>query len=554
MLPFHSKVITSRDTTYNPRGRWRGGRPYYHRNRSNYRNNLIQTVGIFSEGVQYPPPNKINYHNNTAATIEILSEDVRKPSMNKANRAAERGHRNKVLRTVEIQAEDRQQSPPNEVVQPVQAPARRDSPPVAAEPEANAELEQDADSDVEIIEQRTEIYQISDDDDSDVDETAAEDNADQRVEPAASPEVLPEAVAQECLGKPSEVDAPHAASPSRYVAPPPTHVALPPPYVSPLPPHVASPPLHVASSPPLVASPSRYVGPPPTYVAFPPPYVSPPPPHVASPPLHVAPSPPYVASPEPFHHPDIQPSLRPEEILDAMPRDVLDTMLATMAELHQRGQHPTNNNAIDAVAERANLHTGTEPEPRQHLNGDPAPAQLIRRLENDFELVHVGRDGGSYTGAMCNFCGYMIENGILSRRVLNEHRIMCQRLPIELVTTTTQRVTRHDIDTVTSTQPIRPCIVQCFMCGMHSDRPHFDLHASRARYSREPIADVLWPILAPEYSTPVESDQVCSECFTLINQFDSAVLTVVSVRNKIEEKLAERRSMASAGHETADDA
>lgn len=263
-------------------------------------------------------------------------------------------------------------------------------------------------------------------------------------------------------------------------------------------------------------------------------------------------------SPAAFVEPQLQPGCLPHEMLQAMPRDLLDEMLTTMTTIRQHQtiaqHHMANNIASDPSAERDHTTIPTEPELPEQPNEAPAQRQSIRRLENEYELISIGQEGNSYTGAVCNFCGYLVENSILNRQVLDAHRRICQKLPVELVSTTTQRVTSHDIDTVTSTQPILASIVQCFMCGIQSDRPHFDIDTSFARYSRAPLADIICLSLLPEHNTPGESDQVCSECFTLINQFDSATLAVGSVRYRIHQKLAERQALLNVGHHSAAEA
>lgn len=242
-----------------------------------------------------------------------------------------------------------------------------------------------------------------------------------------------------------------------------------------------------------------------------------------------------------FVQPDThyQPNNVSQEMLQAMPREILDDMLTTMTTIHR------HNTVIKQNMTNSNLRSSptSEQKSSQQSKEFSAQRQLIRRLDNEYELISIGQKGDSYTGAVCNFCGYIVENSALNRRALDAHRQICQQLPIELISATTQRVTRNDINIVTSAQPIMASIAHCFMCNIQSDRPHFDISTSFARYSREPLVDIMILALGSDYGTPSVDAQVCSECFTLINQFDSATLAMNSIRSKIHQKLANRQSL-----------
>lgn len=184
-------------------------------------------------------------------------------------------------------------------------------------------------------------------------------------------------------------------------------------------------------------------------------------------------------------------------------------------------------------------HSLYEIEPPELVEWSPEPHNFD--IGTHYQMIHLG-DPGTDTGVLCELCGYICENTALNRQVLDAHRRACQPPAVNLITTTTESSIHPSF--VSTTEPMTT-VARCYVCGGESNRPHFDLHTSLTRYTQKPITEMIERFGA-ENAPTYGGERICIECFHLVNEFDSSILSAVQMGRRIEQRFLEQPSTSSS--------
>lgn len=141
----------------------------------------------------------------------------------------------------------------------------------------------------------------------------------------------------------------------------------------------------------------------------------------------------------------------------------------------------------------------------------------------DFFTITYNQAGVMHNGAVCQLCDYICPNG--GHQELREHRRNCQVSSVNLITVNTRP------------QALEPVCI-CFVCCKSSNRPHFNLQTTQTMFSSMNLIRTLELLTDLQSSKITGMDQICSECFNLINKYDEAATAAIQIKHQIDQRVA----------------